>query len=98
MDSRAFEVLYQAHCGAVRSFVYRRVSPAAADDAVADVFVIAWRRLDEAPDDTLAWLLAITRGVLANRRRGEAAAGGAARANEGEHHRPGRGWPRALGR
>lgn len=72
MDSRAqFEALYQAHCGAVRSFVHRRLSPAAADDAVADVFVIAWRRLDETPDDPLPWLLGIARGVLANRRRGE---------------------------
>lgn len=39
---------------------------------VADVFVIAWRRLDQAPDDEFPWLLGIARGVLANRRRGEA--------------------------
>jgi RNA polymerase sigma-70 factor (ECF subfamily) len=72
MDSRAqFEALYRAHCGTVRSFIHRRVSVAAADDAVADVFLVAWRRLDEAPDDELAWLLQIARGVLANRRRGE---------------------------
>ncbi len=56
----------------VRSFVHRRVPPAAADDVVADVFVIAWRRLDKVPGDELPWLLAIARGVLANRRRGEA--------------------------
>jgi len=56
----------------VRSFVHRRVPSAAADDVVADVFVIAWRGLDKAPGDELAWLLAIARGVLANRRRGEA--------------------------
>jgi RNA polymerase sigma-70 factor (ECF subfamily) len=56
----------------VRSFVHRRVPPAAADDVVADVFVTAWRQLDKAPGDELSWLLAIARGVLANRRRGEA--------------------------
>jgi RNA polymerase sigma-70 factor (ECF subfamily) len=39
---------------------------------VADVFVLAWRRLDQAPGDELPWLLGIARGVLANRRRGEA--------------------------
>jgi RNA polymerase sigma-70 factor (ECF subfamily) len=73
VDSRArFEAVYQAHCGTVRSFVHRRVPPGAADDVVADVFVTAWRRLDEAPGDELPWLLAIARGVLANRRRGEA--------------------------
>lgn len=39
---------------------------------VADVFVLAWRRLDQAPGDELPWLLGIARGVLANRRRGDA--------------------------
>ena len=73
MDSRArFEALYRAHCGAVRSFVHRRVRSAAADDVLAEVFVLAWRRLDEAPGDELPWLLGIARGVLANRRRGQA--------------------------
>jgi RNA polymerase sigma-70 factor (ECF subfamily) len=73
MDSRArFEALYRAHCGSVRSFVHRRVRSAAADDVVADVFVLAWRQLDRAPGDELPWLLGIARGVLANRRRGEA--------------------------
>jgi RNA polymerase sigma-70 factor, ECF subfamily len=48
------------------------MSPAAADDVVSEVFVIAWRRLGEAPDDELPWLLGIARGVIANRRRGEA--------------------------
>lgn len=73
MDSRArFETMYRAHCGAVRSFVHRRVRVAVADDVVADVFVIAWRRMEEAPGDELPWLLAIARGVLANRRRSDA--------------------------
>jgi len=72
MDSRArFEALYRAHCGAVRSFAHRRVPSAAADDVVADVFVLAWRRLDQAPGDELPWLLGIARGVLANRRRSD---------------------------
>lgn len=74
MDSRIrFETLYRAHGGAVRAFVHRRVAAAAADDVVADVFVFAWQKLERAPeDDQLAWLLGIARGVLANRRRGEA--------------------------
>jgi RNA polymerase sigma-70 factor (ECF subfamily) len=73
MDSRTrFEALYRVHGGAVRTFVHRRVPSAAADDVVADVFVIAWRRLDDAADDELGWLIGIARGVLANRRRMEA--------------------------
>jgi RNA polymerase sigma-70 factor (ECF subfamily) len=48
------------------------VASAIADDVVAEVFVIAWRRLDQTPADELPWLLGIARGVLANQRRGDA--------------------------
>lgn len=71
MDSRArFEVLYRAHAGAVRSYVRRRADAQMADDIAADVFVIAWRRLEDIPDDGLPWLLGVARRILANRRRG----------------------------
>jgi RNA polymerase sigma-70 factor (ECF subfamily) len=72
MDSRVlFEVMYRAHCQAVSAFVRRRSPASSADDVVAEVFLTAWRRLEDAPDDQLAWLLGIARGVLANRRRSE---------------------------
>ena len=64
-----FEALYQAHAGAVRTYVRRRSDAQAADDVVADVFVVAWRRLKDVPDDPLPWLLGVARGMLANRRR-----------------------------
>ncbi len=71
MDSRArFEALYRAHAGAVRSYVRRRSDAQTADDVVADVFVTAWRRLSDMPDDPLPWLLGVARRTLANRRRG----------------------------
>ena len=41
------------------------------DDVVAEVFLTAWRRLDEVPAEPLPWLLAVARRVLANQRRGE---------------------------
>jgi RNA polymerase sigma factor (sigma-70 family) len=73
MDSRsAFEEMYRVNCGAVRAFVHRRVPADGADDVVAEVFVAAWRRLDEDPEDRLLWLFGIARGLIANRRRGEA--------------------------
>jgi RNA polymerase sigma-70 factor, ECF subfamily len=73
VDSRArFEVLYRAHGGAVRSYARRRADAQTADDVTAEVFVIAWRRLDSVPDDGLPWLLGVARRVLANRRRGRA--------------------------
>ncbi len=65
-----FEAVYAAHNAAVRAYVRRRVDSQDADDVVADVFVIAWRRLGDVPDDPLPWLLGVTRRVMANRWRG----------------------------
>jgi RNA polymerase sigma-70 factor (ECF subfamily) len=52
---------------------WRAGSPSDAQDAVADVFLTAWRRLDDVPDDDGArlWLYATARRVLANQRRSE---------------------------
>ena len=40
-----------------------------ADDVVADVFVVAWRRIGDVPAEPRTWLLGIARRVLANRHR-----------------------------
>ena len=50
---------------------WRTVSPSDAQDAAADVFLTAWRRLDELPagDAARVWLYATARRVLANQRR-----------------------------
>jgi RNA polymerase sigma-70 factor (ECF subfamily) len=64
-----FERLYAENAGAVRGYVLRRCDSAAADDVVADVFLVAWRRLDELPEDALPWLLGTARRVLANHAR-----------------------------
>jgi len=49
----------------VRSYAARRAGLDAADDVVAEVFLTAWRRIDDLPDDPLPWLLGVTRRVLA---------------------------------
>jgi RNA polymerase sigma-70 factor (ECF subfamily) len=69
-DHGRFERLYQGYAGAVLTFARRRTSPNEAEDVVAEVFLAAWRRLEEVPGDPLPWLLGIARGVLSNRRRG----------------------------
>jgi RNA polymerase sigma-70 factor, ECF subfamily len=66
-----FEELYRAHAGVVRAFAYRRTASSAADDVVAEVFLVVWRRLGDVPADPLPWLLGTARRVLANRHRGE---------------------------
>jgi RNA polymerase sigma factor (sigma-70 family) len=54
-----------AYCG------WRASSASDAQDAAADVFLTAWRRLDSVPEGEAArvWLYATARRVLANQRR-----------------------------
>ena len=67
--------LFDSHATAVRSYLYRRLTGAPdpaqeADDLTAEVFIVAWRRLDYIPADAeLPWLYAVARRVLANARR-----------------------------
>jgi RNA polymerase sigma-70 factor, ECF subfamily len=70
--SAQFDALFAAHYGAVRAYVVRRATGAPVEDALAETFLVAWRRLDAVPDDGLPWLLGVARRVLANQRRGEA--------------------------
>ncbi len=65
-----FEALYAAHAPSVRAYAMRRGATADADDVVAEVFLIAWRRLGEVPSDARCWLLAVARRVQSNAYRG----------------------------
>jgi RNA polymerase sigma-70 factor, ECF subfamily len=64
-----FEAMFAMHHDAVRRYVVRRQSAAGVDDAVAETFLVAWRRLDEIPARTLPWLLGVARRVLADQHR-----------------------------
>ena len=48
-----FRALYDGNFAAVLGYILRRVEqPADAADVVSEVFLVAWRRLDEAPPAT----------------------------------------------
>ena len=66
---RRFQALYAEHVGAVARYAARRADAADVHDVVSEVFLVAWRRLDDVPDDPLPWLLGTARGTIANRRR-----------------------------
>lgn len=61
----------EAHHRAVLAYFLRRMDRDCAYEATEDVFLVAWRRLDDAPDGerALAWLYAVARRVLSNHRR-----------------------------
>ena len=66
-----FELLYSEHAPAVKAYIQRRAQPSVADDLVAEVFLVCWRRLDKLPAEPLPWLLGVARRVLSTQRRGE---------------------------
>lgn len=69
-----FRALFSDAYQDVLRFAQRRVHPSHAEDAVAEAFLVVWRRFDDAPDhagDLRAWLFGITRNCLLNARRGQ---------------------------
>jgi RNA polymerase sigma factor (sigma-70 family) len=72
---RRFDVLFREHVAGIASYCRWRSRLAGDDeDAVAEVFLVAWRRLDEVPsgNDARAWLYAVARRALANQARANA--------------------------
>ena len=61
-----FDQLYRQHHRQVYAYCLRRAGPVDADDAVAEVFTVAWRRRDDMPrgDRALPWLYGVARNVL----------------------------------
>jgi RNA polymerase sigma-70 factor (ECF subfamily) len=69
-----FRALYAGAYADVLRFAQRRVDRSHAEDVTADAFLVAWRRLDDAPskpDDVRAWLFGIARHCLLNALRGQ---------------------------
>lgn len=71
---RRFDHLARHAAPRLLGYATRRVDAAAdAADVVAEVLLIAWRRIDRVPaddDEAVLWLFAVARRVLANHRRG----------------------------
>ncbi|MFD5625465.1 MULTISPECIES: RNA polymerase sigma factor [unclassified Streptomyces] len=67
------ERLFRPTYRRVTAYCLRRTGEAAAHDAVAEVYAVAWRRRRQLPDDdeeAVLWLLGIARRVIANQERG----------------------------
>lgn len=64
------EALFAAHATGVYRYARSRLPGAEAEDVVAEVFAIAWRK-GELPDNPRAWLLGVARRVMANQLRAQ---------------------------
>lgn len=63
--------LYEKHHRAVLAYCLRRINDADARDAMAEVFAVAWRRIDDVPEGELAllWLYGVARRVVSRQYR-----------------------------
>jgi RNA polymerase sigma-70 factor (ECF subfamily) len=66
-----FELIYGRHAPIVKGYVMRRAPASIADDVVADVFTVCWRRLEDVPADPLPWLIVVAAKVISTQRRTE---------------------------
>jgi RNA polymerase sigma-70 factor, ECF subfamily len=69
---RRFDALFASYSSDIVAYCgWRADSSSDAQDAVAEVFLTAWRRLDDLPagDAARVWLYATARRVIANQRR-----------------------------
>jgi RNA polymerase sigma-70 factor (ECF subfamily) len=53
----------------VRRYLARRTDEATADDVLSETLVVLWRRIDDVPDDAIAWAIGVARLQLANAKR-----------------------------
>ena len=71
---RRFRSVYDAAYVDLLRFVSRRVHPTHAEDVVAEVVLVAWRRLEDVPAEqgaARAWLFGVARKTLQNTQRRE---------------------------
>lgn len=66
-----FRSLYDRHYDALLGYFLRRSDRASAQDLTAEVFLVAWRRIDDVPsgDETRLWLYGVAANVAAHHRR-----------------------------
>lgn len=64
-----FRRMYDEHFAEIRSYCLRRLPTADANDAVSEVFLVAWRKRNDIPETPLPWLYGVARNVIRNTSR-----------------------------
>ena len=70
-SEQQFSELFTGNHEAVGRYCLRRLPPDDARDALTETYLIAWKRIEDAPpgDETVLWLYGIARNVVRNRNR-----------------------------
>lgn len=66
-SERRFEELTRVNAPTVLEFARHHLDDAAAQDVVAEVFAIAWRKLERLPGEPRPWVLAMARRAIVRR-------------------------------
>src|SRR5215469_2555714 len=71
--SAQFEALYRGRYQEVAAYVRRRVADDAADDVIANVFTVVWRKLGDVPGppQDRPWLFAVARNTISDHNRAQ---------------------------
>lgn len=64
-----FEALAREVIEPVRRFLARRTDADTAEETLAEILLVCWRRLDDVPDPPLPWVYGVARLTLANAER-----------------------------
>lgn len=66
-----FRTAFESHFDAINRYCLRRISVDDVNDVVAEVFAVAWRKVERMPDgdEALPWLYGVARLEINNRRR-----------------------------
>ena len=65
-DAQRLTLLFHAYQPRIQQFARRRVGADAAQEIVAETFLVAWRRLHDIPDPPLPWLYRVASLEIAN--------------------------------
>ena len=70
-DEARFAEIYRRHARSIQAYCARRTAASQVSDAVADTFLVAWRRIDQVPIGaaTLPWLYGVAYKVLSHQWR-----------------------------
>jgi DNA-directed RNA polymerase specialized sigma24 family protein len=61
--------LWDAHAVRVQAYAMRHTDADTAQDVLSETFLVAWRRLDDVPENALPWLLVVARNIVRNLNR-----------------------------
>jgi RNA polymerase sigma factor (sigma-70 family) len=71
LNSARFDQIFSEYYESVSRYCHRRLSPEDANDATAEVFAAAWRKIEKVPQgaEALPWLYGVSRNEVSNARR-----------------------------